>query len=43
MEKAKDWLYDLAPGNGYILGKYETSVLREVFPNFKSHSLEETD
>ena len=43
LEKAKDWLYELAPWNCHILGKYETSILGEVFPNFKSHSLEETD
>ena len=42
LEKAKDWLYD-STWHCHILGKYEESILREVFPNFESHSFEEED
>ncbi|KAM1168274.1 hypothetical protein ACFX14_030045 [Malus domestica] len=43
MDKAKDWLYELAPGTVTSWEEYEMSILGEIFPNFKSHSLEETD
>ncbi|KAM1626268.1 hypothetical protein ACFXTN_013293 [Malus domestica] len=43
MEKAKDWLYELAPGTVTSLGEHETGLLREVFPNFSSYSFTKKD